>query len=397
MDAPKDDKTVGRRQHIVARALVVLMALLVVCAGVLLATGIGEGNLATNDVPDSSSVVKKNHPFYVLIIGTDSRKGTALYTGNPSEHAQIDQHADTLTLMRVDPKKHRVTLVSVPTRTVLRGQDIPLSDTLLEGDPMKTVDAVESLTGVDIPYYMLVNFKGFENVVDEFGSLTVDVDVSVKSQDPISAKNVTVKEGPARELLSSGALAYARAWDEYSSNNDAHRQANIRSIEIAIINAVLGKSETDAINLGQTLSGNVVTNMNSSLIRSLVKNFVHAGSDSVKIYQCYGPHKITDKQKGLISENKTAWKHLMYVVDGGYNPKISYKKIKQKEAQEAAEQAAQQQAQQYGYTDQYGNWHSGYELQYGNTQQSATSSTGTGAQGNGQDQASAPANTNAGQ
>ena len=37
------------------------------------------------------SVVEHKDPFYVLLIGSDSRKGTALYTGKASDHAQLDQ------------------------------------------------------------------------------------------------------------------------------------------------------------------------------------------------------------------------------------------------------------------------------------------------------------------
>lgn len=48
------------------------------------------------------SVVEHKDPFYVLLIGSDSRKGTALYTGKASDHAQLDQHADVITLVRVD-------------------------------------------------------------------------------------------------------------------------------------------------------------------------------------------------------------------------------------------------------------------------------------------------------
>ena len=54
------------------------------------------------------SVVEHKDPFYVLLIGSDSRKGTALYTGKASDHAQLDQHADVITLVRVDPANYRV-------------------------------------------------------------------------------------------------------------------------------------------------------------------------------------------------------------------------------------------------------------------------------------------------
>ncbi len=63
-------------------------------------------NAAEQVQADSVSIeaVSSPEPFYTLLIGSDSRKGTALYTGKKTDHAQVDQHADVMTLVRVDPE-----------------------------------------------------------------------------------------------------------------------------------------------------------------------------------------------------------------------------------------------------------------------------------------------------
>lgn len=382
-----DTPEMERRQHLAARFLCVLMAVLVALAAVLLYTGIGEGSLVTNGVKDSTETVKPNKPFYVLVIGSDTRKGTALYTGDPNDHAQVDQHADTLTLVRVDPKNYRLTLVTVPTNTVLKGQTTTLADTLLEDDPEQTVDAVQDLTGVKIPYYLVVKFNGFEAVIEALNNITVDVDTTVRSQDPLSAKNVVVRMGKNQELLPSGALAYARAWGEYPSRHDAHRQHNIRAIERAIIAKVLKANEGTAASLADVLSENVYTNMDASLIRSLTRKFAHRGADRVKVYSCTGPNKTISKTNERVKQNKKAWKHLMYVVNRGYNPaKVSYAELKQREAEEAAAEAQQQAEQQAaeqgqyvdpnaGYTDQQNTQYQDQTYQDQNTQQTQNQAT----------------------
>lgn len=345
-----DTPEMERRQHIAARVLCVLMALLVALAAVLLYTGIGEGSLSTNGVHDSTETVKPNKPFYVLIIGSDSRKGTALYTGDEKDHAQVDQHADVITLMRVDPKKYRVTLVTVPSNTLMKNKSANapdngvLADTLLSDDPEEVVSAVEGLTGVNIPYYMEVSFTGFEEVVDSLETVNVDVDTLIRSQDPISAKNVEVKPGKNRELYASGALAFARAWDEYPAKQDAHRQHNVRALEKSIIHKVLQCDEGTAAHLGDVLSDNVRTNMDASLIRSLTKKFAHGDSAKVKVYDCSGPNKTASKNTDVVKRDTKTWKQLMYVVDRGHNPKkVTYQQLKQREAEKAAREAAQQQ------------------------------------------------------
>ena len=381
MEAPVNAKETERRQHIAARVLGVVMAALVAVACALLATGYGEGSIATNGVPDASSSIKTNKPFYVLLIGSDSRKGTALYTGDANDHAQVDQHADAITLVRVDPKKYRITLISVPPTTVLKGESSPISDTLLNNDPKDTVKAVEEATGVDIPYYMMVNFSGFEQIIEHLDDIVMDVDVTVTSQDPITAKNVVVKAGSKKELLPSGALAYARAWEEYASDNSTHRQKNIRKIEMAMIKKVLDMDANTAIDAAESLSGNVITNMNSDLVRKLVRKFQKRGSKRVTIYECTGPDKVTDRSKGTVALDKKAWKRLMYVVDLGEDPHRSYKEVKAEQDAKAAEEAAQQQQQEQGgeYTYQNDTWYG--QQQNGDGQQQGGQQQGQAAGG----------------
>jgi LCP family protein required for cell wall assembly len=380
-----DTPEMERRQHIAARVLCVLMALLVAAAAMLLYTGIGEGSLSTNGVHDSTETVKPNKPFYVLMIGSDSRKGTALYTGDEKDHAQVDQHADVITLMQVDPKKYRLTLVTVPSNTLMKNKsaNVPdngiLADTLLSDNPEQVVSAVEDLTGVNIPYYMQVSFTGFEKVVDSLDTVNVDVDTLIRSQDPISAKNVEVKPGKNRELYASGALAFARAWDEYPAKQDAHRQHNVRALEKSIIRKVLQCDEGTAAHLGDVLSDNVRTNMDASFIRLLSKKFSRGDSSKVKIYDCSGPDKTTSKNTDVVKRDTKAWKQLMYVVGRGYNPKkVTYQQLKQREAEKAAQEAAQQQAQQ-----PYADPNTGYNGQQG--QQDAATAGNQQAAGQGSD------------
>lgn len=349
-NAPHASAAMERHQKQAARVLCAVMAALAALACIFLVTGYGKGSIATASGTSAVSPASADDPFYVLLIGSDSRKGTALYTGVPGEHTQIDQHADALTLMRVDPQGYLITLVTVPPNTVLTGETRPLSYTLMDNDPQNTVNAVEQLTGVSISYYMLTGFSGFEGIVDQLGSVTVDVDVTVKGQDPLTAKNVVVKSGDNRKLLASGALAFARAWGEYPSDNAVHRQANIRALEVAIIKKVLGMDEGTALAAASTLGASVFTNMGTTLMNNLVAKFADQGAGQVTVYQCTGPDTVTDKAKGYVAQDAVAWDQLMYVVDRGYDPARSYESVQAEEEQKAAaEEAAQQNAGQYTY------------------------------------------------
>lgn len=281
---------------------------------------------------DSAAFVEAElpeEPFYVLLIGSDSRKGTALYTGKANEHAQVDQHSDIMTLLRVDPYKPQLTLVTIPRDTVLEGSDTKINDALAaDNDPQAVVAEVEKLTGVEIPYYMMVTFMGFERLIDDIGGVTVDVPVTVTVPDPSNAEDVRVAAGEEKSLDGSEALVVARARKEYGDDEDALRQVNVRNLEEAIIRkGILAclDSEVNASAFSKMMDAlldNVTTNMDADLINALARR-ISGGSDRLVIYSCTGPHEGgIDDESGLwiVEEDKDQWAELMAVVDSGGDP-----------------------------------------------------------------------------
>lgn len=264
-------------------------------------------------------------PFYVLLIGSDSRKGTAVYTGKASEHAQVDQHSDIMTLVRVDPQARTVTLVSVPRDTVLDGQKSKINESLASNDPLKVVEAVGDLTGVYADYYMMTTFVSFENLVNALGGIDVDVPQSVSVIDPATGKNVTVKEGKNRHLNGSEALAFVRARKEYGEDQEALRQVNVRNVEKALIEKVLdyGTGIPDKIeHVLATLEEDTKTDVDLSSMALLFVDFAN-NADTVTIYDCTGPYQGEERSSDgtwVVEEDKETWARLMEVVNSGADP-----------------------------------------------------------------------------
>lgn len=270
----------------------------------------------------SFDVVSSSEPFYTLLIGSDSRKGTALYTGKATDHAQVDQHSDIMTLMRVDPATYTITLVSIPRDTVLQGTSLKVNDSLLEGDPEKVVATAERLTGVRIDYYMMTTFTSFEALVNALGGVTVDVPKDVKVPDPMTTENVELKAGASQELDGSEALVLARARKEYGEHQEALRQINVRNIETAMIQKVLSlDSEKSANAVLIDLEEYTTTNLDMASIGYLVVDFI-AHREDVTIYSTTGPYVGGENADGLwmVEEDPLAWAELMAVVDAGEDP-----------------------------------------------------------------------------
>ena len=277
----------------------------------------------SEDDVDIAQTVQTDQPFYVLLIGSDSRKGTALYTGKENEHAQVDQHSDIMTLMRVDPTTYAITLITVPRDTVIPGQKAKINDALLDNDPRKVVDAVAELTGVRADFYMMIGFTTFEKLIDAMGGVVVDVPKEITVSDPATGKNVTVSPGKQKLLNGSEALVLARARKEYGADQDAHRQVNVRAIERAIIQKALTyTNELDVERVLNALEDDVSTNIDLARTGVMMLDFMRHG-DQVVIYDCTGPFDGDErKSDGLwvVDPDMKQWEEIIELANAGEDP-----------------------------------------------------------------------------
>ena len=269
------------------------------------------------------ATVKPVDPMYVLLIGSDSRKGTAQYTGKETEHAQVDQHSDIMTLMRIDPKTYRITLISVPRDTVLADGAPKINDALLENNPEEVVAAVGELTGVYADYYMMTSFISFENLVNAFGGIDVAVPKTVSVTDPATGKSVKVNAGKNRHLNGAQALVLSRSRSDYGENQEALRQVNVRAIERALIDKVLSMDGSlDIEHVLTALDDDTKTNLDLPTVGLLIVDFVeHA--DEVVIYDCTGPYAGGERESDglwVIDNDPIAWRQIIALANAGEDP-----------------------------------------------------------------------------
>jgi LCP family protein required for cell wall assembly len=257
--------------------------------------------------------------IYVLVIGSDTRQGTALYTGKTGENAH-DDHADIMTLLRVDPQAHTITLVTIPRDTMLQGADAKINDTLLGDHPERTVDAVERLTGVTVDYYMMTTFMTFEQLIDAMDGVEVDVPKTISFADPITAQKVTVEKGERQHVDGAEALVLARVRKAYGEDGDMTRQQNVRNLEMAIMQKAMEDPSCIAPVLND-LGRYVKTDMDAETMLAIAAEFT-SHKDDVVFYECYGPYDGDLDEQGVwrIEEDMRAWSALMDVVDAGEDP-----------------------------------------------------------------------------
>jgi LCP family protein required for cell wall assembly len=141
-------------------------------------------------------------PTNILVLGSDHRTG----------EAKTDRRSDTLLLVRLDPQRKTISMLSFPRDTYV---DIPghgkskINDAYSFGGPALSVKTIKQLTGLDINFAVDVDFKGFRGVVDAFGGIWADVDHRYYT--PPEADYMEIDLQPGYQLLDGrDALAFAR-------------------------------------------------------------------------------------------------------------------------------------------------------------------------------------------
>ena len=165
------------------------------------------GQISSVDVPGlhrSSS----GRPFNLLVVGSDSRE--SLDDADGSRYGNVGgQRNDTTLVVRVEPARKRVSMLSIPRDLVvpIAGGGENRINAALTGGPGQLVKTVEQNFGIPIHHYVLIDFDGFRAIVDALGG--IDVRFPYPSRDVKSGLDVS--EAGCRHLSGGRALALARS------------------------------------------------------------------------------------------------------------------------------------------------------------------------------------------
>ena len=218
-------------------------------------------------------------PVNMLLIGSDERYGANGAIGGDKNLGSM--RSDTTIVVHVSADRSRAELVSIPRDSMVK---IP-SCTMTNGRTTRarfdmfnsafasgwdtggditsaaacTIKTVQSLTGLTIDHFVVVDFVGFQQMVDAIGGVPICIPENYDSR---NAK-LHVKAG-YQTLDGPTALAYARAREGTNMNgSDLQRAARQQQLVAAMIH--------------QVLSRNVLTNVPALM------NFLNAATSSLTV------------------------------------------------------------------------------------------------------------------
>lgn len=218
----------------------------------------------------SLSSKKLTDPFTLLVLGVDSDSGTLAKSSS--------LNGDTIMLITFNPKTSNATILSIPRDTY-----VPIAcnkyyknkiNAAAFGGTTCMIDTIENLTGIEIDYWVKINFNGVISLVDALGGIEVDVPYAFCESDSKRrfGKHTVYVEKGLQTLNGEQALAFARnrhTWPKYCgkkysnyTSNDFVRGQNQQQIVKACVNKLKNiNSLTRIYDLLDVVGDNIDTNI----------------------------------------------------------------------------------------------------------------------------------------
>ncbi|BAQ61858.1 cell envelope-associated transcriptional attenuator LytR-CpsA-Psr [Geminocystis sp. NIES-3708] len=182
---------------------------------------------------DNLQIPKLSRPVNILVMGikvtTDDVPDQS--TPDVGYHALVNSFeglSDSMLLLRFDPEKDYVTVLSIPrdTKTLVEGRGITkINDANFHGGPALAAESVSNLLDdVQIDRYIRINVQGVEKFIDALGGVNLYVPQNMKYTDHSQHLYIDLKEGQ-QHLDGAKALQFLRfRYDAYGDIGRVQRQ-----------------------------------------------------------------------------------------------------------------------------------------------------------------------------
>lgn len=278
-----------RRQKRKRRRIVLLILLILVIAlGIFVGVRIhnADGNLLAALLGHNKYTRENLDKLQVLILGES--------TGM----------SDTIVVAQYDPKTQQAALLSIPRDTFV-GNNInratasdKINSKYSHGEtPQETIDAVNELTGLNIKYYILVDTKALNKLVDVIGGLDFNVPMDMNYDDAGQNLHIHLKAGQQKltgnqveQLVrfrhNNNGSSYYKV---YGVGEDFGRMKTQRDVIISLGKQSLKlKNVTEIFKIIDILKSYVKTNINLDEIKDYVPYAIEMNMDNIKTGQLPG-------------------------------------------------------------------------------------------------------------
>ena len=243
-----------RRRHTVAKVLVATLVVLGLVTGLSVTYLYHSlsGNLTVLDIEDSLvgerpekvEVAGPQEPLNVLVMGSDTREGENNIDGLTGD----GERSDTTLLLHFSADRERAYGISIPRDSMVNrpqcrtesGTTTPAANYQMWNvafqlaGPACTIQQFESLTGIRLDHFVVVDFTGFQDMVDAVGGVEVCIPETIDDR----AHGMYIPAG-TRKLEGLQALNYVRQRYVLSGGSDIGRMKRQQAFVASMVKTVL--------------------------------------------------------------------------------------------------------------------------------------------------------------
>lgn len=244
---------------------------------------------------DTANINVKKDPFIIYVSGISSDDGADTTLSDNSL-------SDVNILAVVNPKTKQVLLVTTPRDSYIKisnNKGVSGYDKLTHAGNYgveKSMEALENLYGINIDYYVKINFLGSKSIVDALGGITIDSDVEFTNGWEAAPVSYHFVRGE-NECDGDKTIAFARERKVFAAG-DFQRGRN----QMAVIKGIIQKASSPAIltkysAVMDAVSDLFLTNIPNKAISDLVK--MQLSNNTPWNIQSYGINGDTDEKRHL--------------------------------------------------------------------------------------------------
>ena len=191
--------------------------------------------LGARPTPHATTDKKTNlPPLNILVMGSDTRAGSgnSAYGSNNVEYGVAGARSDTNLVVHLSADRKSATVVSIPRDSMTKapqdckqktwkpetGVTRQWNANFTQGGPACTIKTFEGLTGIFIDHFVVIDFRGFQQMVDALGGVTVCTPEPIDDKD----SHLVLPAGKTK-VNGKQALGYVRVRHSVGDGSDLGR------------------------------------------------------------------------------------------------------------------------------------------------------------------------------
>ena len=279
------DEKPKKKSGILKKVFIVLLILLLGIIGFIVykvqTNGGGLQGLLLTVVGHDQETVEELDPIQVLVMGVSTDNGGKL--------------TDTIMVASYDPKTQAASLLSIPRDTFVGKSESTASaydkiNALYQKSPERTLEAVNSITGLDVKYYVVIDNQALIKLVDLIGGVEFEVPIDMDYDDKTQNLHIHLDKGlqtidgeKAEQLLRFRHNNNGTSYPSEYGDNDIGRMKTQRTFIIATIKQTLQPENVLKIKgIIDIAYKYVETNLDLSVIKDYVPYAVNINPDNIK-------------------------------------------------------------------------------------------------------------------